>query len=99
MRRSEKQQERAEDSTDEAGDQERQQHSPRNIEAVAVGAAAGSHARPKGKRVGGIGRNRGHADKEQRRKGDKTASPRNGIQGTAQDACAEKEDAVIESQG
>ena len=98
MGRGEKQQERAGDSTDKAGDQEWQQDSPGHIQVIAVCASARGHPRPQSKIVGGVGRNGRHADKEKRRKGNKTASTGDCVQGSAQNTSDEKEDAVIESQ-
>ena len=79
----------------QAGDQKRQQYSPGHIQPVAIGAAAGGHAGPKRERVGGVRCNRRYADEQQSGKGQKTASTRDRVQSSAQDAGGKKEDGIV----
>jgi hypothetical protein len=71
-------------STDQAGDRERNHHAAGKIEMLPVSAGARRNSDPQRNGICGVSRNRRHSREHQRRKSNKTAAARNGIQRAAQ---------------
>ncbi len=65
---------------------------------LAIGAAAGRRSRPERHRVGGVGRDGSDSGEQQRRKGDKAASPRDGVKGAAESSGEKKKDCSVQAQ-
>jgi hypothetical protein len=95
--RSEKQ-EGSGDSSDHAGDRQRDHDAPRDVEVFAIGAGAGSDAHPEGDRVGGIRLDRGNSAEHKRGEGDEASAAGDCVERAAHNSGEEEKDDGVEIQ-
>ena len=88
----------SDNSSDDAGDGERDHHAPRDIEVLAIGAGTGGHAHPERNRVGGVRLDGRDTAEHERRESDKAAATGDRVQSAAQDSGEEKEDCSLKIQ-
>ena len=92
------QQQRAEDSSDDAGENQGNEHASGNIHTAAIGATTRHYADPQGERGGGICGNGRHAAKQKRGKTKEAASAGNGVDGACKESGDEDKDSVMNAQ-
>ena len=98
LRGSVHQQQRTEDSSDDAGENQGNEHANGNIHTAAIGATTRYYAEPQGERGGGICGNGRHAGKQKGGKTKEAASAGNGVDGAGKESGDEDKDSKINSQ-
>ena len=92
------QQQRARESSDDAGDQQRNQQAPRHFHVARVGGHAAGQSRPQCNRVTGIGFDRRHSGEHHGWKRDEAAAARHRIERAGNHTGAEQDDGLLEVQ-
>ena len=85
-------------SSDHAGDGERDHHAPRDIKVLAIGAGTGGHAHPERHRVGGVRLDGRDTAKHKCGEGNEAAAAGDRIERAAQNSGEEKEDGGLKVQ-
>ena len=88
----------SDNSSDHAGDGERDHHAPRDIEVLSIRAGTGGHAHPERHRVGGVRLDGRDAAEHECREGDKAAAAGDRVQRAAQNSGDKKEESNVEVQ-
>jgi hypothetical protein len=88
---------RASDSSDDAGDRERDHDAARNVQVLAIGAGARGNSNPECNRVGRIGGDRSNTGEQQRGKGNETSASRYSVERSAKRSGDKEEDYGLRS--